>query len=120
MSTVTPALYDTLIDENRSRIKFNGSAKLLPAHDADPVCRRFLVPYDAAGNMPSGPIKTVAPPCEQRTPALILYQKVDINERRDAADKEKQFFRQSVCPTVDLALDPANQRRHALRWISQS
>ena len=51
---------------------------------------------------------------------MILDEQIDVDERGDPADEEKQFVGQTVCPRVNVGLELADQRRQFARRIIQS
>ena len=65
-------------------------------------------------------MEAVAAPCEQGAVPVVLDEQIDVDERGDPADEEKQFFGQPVCRGVDVALELADERRQFARRISQN
>ena len=80
----------------------------------------FLESDNSAGHVPAGAVKSVAPPGQQSSTTIVLDKQVDVDERGNPADEEKQFLGQASRPRVDVALDLADQRRQFARRISQS
>ena len=89
MRTLPPLGNDALADEDGRRIELDRRTKLPLRDNAYSVSRRFLESDDAARNVPSWPIEPIAPPRKQRASAIILDQEIDVDERRETADKEK-------------------------------
>ena len=111
MPTITSLRPDALMDENRDRIELDGSAKFSFAYNMYSVCCRLLVTDDTTRDMPARPIVMVTSPGKQGASVIVLDQQVDIDERRDPADKEKHLVGQSVCRNVNMALELADQPR---------
>ncbi len=111
MPTIMSLRPDALMDENRGRLEFDGSAELSFAYNMYSVCCHLVVTDDATRDMPARPIETVTSPGKQGASAIVLDQQVDVDERRDPADKEKHLVGQSVCSNVNMALELADQLR---------
>ena len=89
MSTLHSARNDGFLNQYRRPVEFDARTQLPLGNDRDALGSRFLESNDAAGNVPSGPIKRVASPREQRSAVVIADQQVDIDERCDSAHKKK-------------------------------
>jgi len=120
MPAVTSCEDDSFVNQYRSRIEFYFCPQFLIGYDADAISGKLPKTDYATGNVPARSIVLVVPPRQQGTPVVVLDQQVHIDQRRDAADEEKQFLRPAVALRPQLALELANRVRDE-RWpVSQN
>src|SRR5258708_5082844 len=83
---------DGLRDQQRHGIEGDVGSQFVESARAYAVGGGFLKADDAAGNVPSRAAKLVIAPGEERAGAVVLYEQVDVDERRPAAEREEDLL----------------------------
>lgn len=76
-------------------------AQFVASGEVDAVEQRFLIPDDAAGDVPAGAIELVVAPGEEGAAAVVLDEEVDVDEGHDAADEEEDFLGKALARVAD-------------------
>ena len=98
------------LDGNRLRIEGHLRPEFPAGGGADAVRGCLLVSNDASGNVPACSVGLILPPREESPVAIVLDQKIHIDQRREATKEEEELLRQ---PASGLA-HPGVQRRKGL------
>ena len=105
MGIPQPVGNNALANEDRRRIELDCNTKFSLGNYAYSLNRRFFESDDTAWNVPTKAIELVAPSSEQCTSTIVLDQQVDVDERGDTAEKEKQLLGQPACLGVEPSFD---------------
>ena len=109
MSAVIAVECNFLLHEDGRFVEVDGSAKLLLCNKVEAIAGTFFKPNYAAGDVPSRPMKAVAAPCQQRALTIVLNQEVDVDERRNAADEQKEVVGPSTSELTSMGIQLTNQ-----------
>lgn len=111
---------NALVDKHWRRVAFDYCSQLALRHNSNSIDRLFPESDDATWHMPAGAIKPVISPSKQGVTSMVLDQQIDVDERRNPAEKEKQFLGHSIRAVVNVLLHLADQVRQSRRCVSQS
>jgi len=86
----------------------------------DSILGSFLETDDASRDMPAGTVELVGTPREQRAAVGVLYQQVDVDERRDSAQEKEHVVGQVAAAGFDCTLQLSYRVRETAGRASQS